>query len=456
MKKIERRILFYGLAIVFLVITPLVLAYSFGYSFDQKSGTVIATGGIFIKTNQTAITISISGGEKKQTSFLASGALFSDLPEGTYAVTIEKNGFRQWKKQIPVIKQTVSEYRGIYLIPEKINLIKQFSYGGEVPFAYAPSTNGSFVAFVSAKKRLLMVQSTDTGAVIFSKKLTQSTLPKNLRWTDDASLLWDTSGNNTLWDGIRISQRTASEFRISITGEEGIEKIIRIVPHPITTDIFYVLTKNNILYLWDKKTPKTPTPVLSQVIYFAVTTDNILFINETGFFASADLSGENISSLGRPGFSVTGEFDSVISPQKSIAIRDGFSGLFYYVNVSRTILPLTGGINEMLFNQEEEKLLGWGEHSLSVIFLEKEKNPPFREIYAREKIVETKKPVVGAAWYQDEYILFSTDNGIFGAEFGEDSEHIVQKLSDEKGYLFVKNTTATLINEKGVFRFTIE
>ncbi|MFA5173330.1 MAG: PEGA domain-containing protein [Candidatus Paceibacterota bacterium] len=119
MTRKARRLLFYFLFAAFLLIGTLVVFYSMGWRVDFDDFTLKQTGGIFIKSKPREIGIEIDGKAVEQRKWLlVSGTLIKNLLPKTYEVKISKDGFRDWKNEIPVTAKTVSEINDTVLLPK--------------------------------------------------------------------------------------------------------------------------------------------------------------------------------------------------------------------------------------------------------------------------------------------------------------------------------------------------
>jgi len=124
----KRRFLFFILfLVVFVIVAPLIVLYSSGYSISfsgEEEGwglSIARTGGIFISVPESGATVTLSGLSKKTTNFLLRDIFFDRLPPRTYAVEVEKPGLKKWVKNVKVFPEIVSEAYP-FLLPEKIDL----------------------------------------------------------------------------------------------------------------------------------------------------------------------------------------------------------------------------------------------------------------------------------------------------------------------------------------------
>lgn len=115
-----RRLFFYTLFFIFILIAPILIALSYGYRLDFGTGVVEKRGGIFVKSKTTRLSIFLNGNFVKETSLFSGGALLPEVPPGTYLLRIEKQGFRPWSKTVGVEPALVTELRQVLLLPRTI------------------------------------------------------------------------------------------------------------------------------------------------------------------------------------------------------------------------------------------------------------------------------------------------------------------------------------------------
>ncbi|MBI4992092.1 MAG: hypothetical protein HZB99_02635 [Candidatus Harrisonbacteria bacterium] len=121
-----RRILFYGLTLVFIFIGTIVIFYSSGWRFDLETMQINKLGALFFETitpTDATITIDKNKFEFHQ-GFLQSGILIANLFPKTYTVRITKEGYQNWIKELEVFPSLVTTAPPIVLLPEKPDLNK--------------------------------------------------------------------------------------------------------------------------------------------------------------------------------------------------------------------------------------------------------------------------------------------------------------------------------------------
>lgn len=117
MRLATRKKFFYLLLAAFIVLSPVVVAYSLGYTFNLSSRSLEQRGGIFIKSGLARISIFLNNKFQKETSLFSGGALLTEVKPGTHLLRLEKENYRPWSKTVTVEKAAVTEIRNVVLIP---------------------------------------------------------------------------------------------------------------------------------------------------------------------------------------------------------------------------------------------------------------------------------------------------------------------------------------------------
>ncbi len=144
MQRSLRRIIFYSFVLAFAIAGPLVVAYSFGYTFDLSTATIATTGGILVKSSTPRLTVFLDGSFLKETGLITGSMLVTDVEPGTRLVRLEKTGFRSWSKPIAVSPLVVTELRNIILVPHP--LLIATSSAAELAAAEATTTAANGLA----------------------------------------------------------------------------------------------------------------------------------------------------------------------------------------------------------------------------------------------------------------------------------------------------------------------
>lgn len=110
-----RKIFFYIFCLIYLVLTPLIIARMLGFVSNPLTHRFVKTGLVYVSTNPPQATVFIDGRmihEKTPT-------VIRDLPPGEHFIRLELNGYKNWKKNIPIIARKATVLANTLLIPEE-------------------------------------------------------------------------------------------------------------------------------------------------------------------------------------------------------------------------------------------------------------------------------------------------------------------------------------------------
>src|SRR3990167_2692883 len=115
--KRRRRILFWIMVAIFLVVTPLVVGYARGYRFDFDLRKVTQVGGIAVETEPSDALVFLDG---KYTEDDTPTFIRSLLPQHFYHVRVERAGYLPWEKTLEVAAREVAVARNIILFRSEL------------------------------------------------------------------------------------------------------------------------------------------------------------------------------------------------------------------------------------------------------------------------------------------------------------------------------------------------
>ena len=119
MSRGSRRILFIISVIVFCAIVPLVILYANGYVYTSQTSTVTFTGGIYVRSSVSGSTLSIDGTSIDTFGFFTGGIFTRDIVPGTHTVSVTREGYLPWKKNIYVRASQVPTATA-FLVPDPL------------------------------------------------------------------------------------------------------------------------------------------------------------------------------------------------------------------------------------------------------------------------------------------------------------------------------------------------
>lgn len=197
MEKTKRRRLFYLLIVAFVFTAPILILYSFGYTFNLDRKEVELKGGIFIKSRTPRLKVILNNEFVKETSLLAGGTLLTAIKPATHILRLEKEGYQPWTKIVTIEPSVVTELRNIILLPLSIN--PATSTAEEALRFKPPSFNHSIIGGASAttsagvitlnKKGELVARSATSSKILFSNVHSYSIFQDTIFWVDNNGFL---------------------------------------------------------------------------------------------------------------------------------------------------------------------------------------------------------------------------------------------------------------------------
>lgn len=97
-----------GFTAFFLLCAPFVILYSLGYDLG-KNFSIFKTGGIYVGAGEAGVEVFVNGKLSDTTSIFQKGVLLKQLTGGQYNIRVAKEGYLDWRKNVQVEGEKVSE-----------------------------------------------------------------------------------------------------------------------------------------------------------------------------------------------------------------------------------------------------------------------------------------------------------------------------------------------------------
>lgn len=120
MTKRTKRILFYSAAVIFVLLSYVVILYAQGYKYSFSEAKFFRTGSINVKANEDA-KVYLDDKFLNSTSFFGNSYTISGLLPKQYTVRLQKDNFSSWQKKVSVEEGLVNDYSRILLLPKSGN-----------------------------------------------------------------------------------------------------------------------------------------------------------------------------------------------------------------------------------------------------------------------------------------------------------------------------------------------
>lgn len=128
--------------LLFLIIAPLLILYETGYIFNWSALTLEKTGGFYFSSKPTGANIYVNN-----KSIGSTNTYFNGYLPNLYNVSIQKDGYFAWKKNLYIYPQLVTKANAI-LVPSSMSYDAYFSSSASISNTFI-SPNGTEVIYVT-------------------------------------------------------------------------------------------------------------------------------------------------------------------------------------------------------------------------------------------------------------------------------------------------------------------
>lgn len=464
MTKRSRRIFFWLLVILFAALTPAIIGYSLGYRIDWEAKKIVATGSLFIKAKPNQAAVLLNGKLEKETSFLWGTALISNLKPKNYLVSVEKDGYWKWSKNLAVSPELVTEARNVILFPKETPPEKILDGGVS---AFWPFPGVSKIAYNSEENGFWFYD-LKTGVKINAEEM--DACGKEIA---DCEIIFSADGNKLLVH--KINENSWRLAEIDWDGKTAVFYPIFQKPYqtknkkteslPVKTPVFNPKNSNEIFYAEsgaiysydiEKGAVKKITAADENVLGFAVAEQYVYFATAAaGQTALSEVETTQIKK--HPEFeinlyemSATGNQKTkinslplaieqirtkeplkiAVSGESKIALQIGAS-LYVLDGETKNFTLVSDSAENAVFSPDGKKLLYSGEKEISVYYLEKILIQPYKKIGEKNRLVSPPEILKNALWLSDsEHIIFWENDKIKIAELDDrDKVNVVEFLA---------------------------
>lgn len=180
------------------------------------------------------------------------------------------------------------------------------------------------------------------------------------------------------------------------------------------------------------------SPVLVKRVHaFASSPAAVWFVDKNGFFARRDPATGAVRTIGRPGFFIGKTPFRFFLGTAAVGVIDSSGGLFLFEERSGQIRAVAAGAEDMLFDEDEERVLIRKERGIDILWLQDNKRQPFEKAGMLETVATLNVPIREARWFYatGEHIVYRTRNGLFLIEIdgrgGRNTAELVSGATDE-------------------------
>lgn len=431
-----RRILLVIAVVLFMIFSPLVILYSFGYRYDPRGGKMIQTGiiyiipqpqdnvKIFINDNEETERLSIKGFFKKDY------VIYNLLPQ-TYNIKVRRDGYSEWEKRLAVSPGVIT-YANPLLFP--LNPANDAIFSDKSVISWSISPDFNKIAYAK----------NDSGGVVLSvydinqkstKSISLKDIEAKLPPSENISTI-NTAGPSRIPDfkaqiswapdsrNFILMTQTKSPRLISLnSSDQGITYLSSATPDnnviqsawSSENSSFIFLTDTGELYQFNSFSDvNKPLKIADKVLGFSIENSNIHYLDSQNLFiykfpiANPDARQQIsfkplINSINQdPEKQATEAAKLIVSGRSDIAVIMPGNDLFL---VRQNGIPayLDASVNSAKFSADGSSLL---HNSSSEIFT-------YSLSDGTEKLVtRLAKKIGNVEWYKDYEHVWFTGNGI--------------------------------------------
>lgn len=458
-----KKIFFWLLVLVFLIVSPLVVYYAMGYRFNLERGIFIYSGSVTIKPTPREVEVKIDGKRVSTglVNFLNYSYHMGSIFPGKYMIEVGSPGYLPWSKEVHVHSGVSTEFWNVFLARENYTQIEYPTQNVE-NFFISPdgkrialaeeSDNKLWIKILDVKKEeILYTFSIDDSQLLDSKK-------ENIEWSPREGRLI-----------VPVLRNGKNEYYIINIGNEEVynlsEKIKREDIRKIRwssddrNTLFYI-SENN-LYRLDLENPDNQVLAAENILGYDLSGPSI-------YYLSADnkiIYRKNISGRGEMDQITTesieagggDNFEMIIYDEDRIAVISQEKKLYLYNKGELTegVREIAQNIEGIHFSNDGKKLAFWSNNEIAVYFTRKWETQPSREEGQKLDVVRFSQPIKNVGWFKDyEHLIFSSGNQIKIAELDNRSikninDLVNNNLDDFKATYNQREDNLFFVDRKG-------
>ena len=289
MTKKTRLIIFLLCVGCFFVIAPILVAYSLGYKFNFKSFEVVTTGGIYVRSFPVADRIYIDFGAPEKPGLFSNSVFVQGLVPQDHTVLIEKTGYHNYQKTLPVVEKEVTKIEDVLLIKE--NIIYGLLSKNVDSFSLSKNNQNILTAKKESPSTVLNYFNINNPGLPKTFSITSLGAVSDIQWSDDSRFAL-----------VKVLNATVASYYIVDTSAQALSPIKlayldsnskKLSFNPQNSTQLYYLDANNI-YLYDgvlDQTDPTVKLVIKGVLDYSILNNNFVWLTLDGFLNQSDLLG---------------------------------------------------------------------------------------------------------------------------------------------------------------------
>jgi len=438
MTKKTRLIILLICVLCFVIITPMLVAYSMGYRFDFEKIKVVATGGIYVRTFPAAEQIAIDSNISEKPGIFGNSVFIQSLLPKSHTVSIKKTGYYDYSKTISVEENEVTKLENVLLIKKSIgfqNLANKIDY-----FSPTPNNQNIITATINTKNITFSYYSLGSTTAPQTFSIIQAGKISEIKWSNDSNkaLINIQTYNNNLYYLFDTTVKKITATRLLYLDKNSQQVYFN--PQD-SKEIFFI--KNKILY--SEKSNKTLSAI-KNVVTYKFSGNNITWLSTDGILYSSDITGKLIEPLTTKNIAISPaqNYQIFILPEKTFLQVDNSLSLLN--PDTKTLQAITSPITnyKIIDSLDENNNLNLIIYNNDKIYLYSLATKKFEEIFSGSNISDCQ-------WINSSYIIFTQGDKIIISEIDyrgninivtlpQTASKIYFNPQNGKLYIFTSNT----------------
>lgn len=432
-----KKIFFWFLVLIFIVITPAIVYYAMGYRFSLERGIFIYSGSITLKPTPREIEVFINN---KQVStgvvnFLNYSYHMGSILPGKYMLEVRSPQYLPWSKEVHVHSGVSTEFWNIFLAREKYTKVE---YPTQETENFFISPDGKKIAVVENTSDGVGVEILDVKKeeVLYKFSFSQYEFSKNKR----ENIEWSPKDGRLI---VPLEKEGNKEyFIINIGNEETFSLNSKIERQNIRKIRWSSSDRNTLFYIAEDKlfrvdldNPKEILEVADKIAGYDLSGSEIYYFSkENGIVYRKNISGKGESqqiTTETVSAEEGSDFELIVYDEDRIAIIAQDKKLYLY-NRGETetgIEEIGRGILGVHFSNDGKKIAFWSNNEIAVYFVRKWETQPSREEGQKIDIVRFAQPIDNVSWFRDyEHLIFTSGNQVKIVELDNRSSKNINDL----------------------------
>jgi hypothetical protein len=398
MKKKTRLFILFSCVAAFLVISPILVAYSMGYRFDFENNQIVATGGIYVRTFPSADEVVIDSKISAKPGMFSNSIFAQSLLPKEHTVYIQKDGYYDYYKTLPVTENEVTKLEDVVLIKKDIafsDVSSKINY-----FSVAPN-NQNIITVSDTKTPSITYFSLNDANSQLTFPLPQAGKVSDIKWSNDSNvaLIRLDALNNAIYYSFDTRSKNQKAIRLSYLDKNS--KQINFNPQD-SQELFYV--ENQVLYSLKNNEFNS---VLYNVLTYHLSGNGVTWLSVKGLLYESDISGKTTNAITTASAPLNSNEYQIISLAGKTFLKEDLP-LFLLNSDNKTFENFNSpkANYKILPSPDQKNLIYWGENKIYVHSFAKD---VYQELFSGEKISNI-------FWLNNDYIIFAAGNKVIISE----------------------------------------